>query len=70
MLKEMLRAEPTNTRAADTDTNHSTVFTLLLEINDMDKGGYSSKCKLASAELLPLMTTYRPSLRYTTLTYL
>jgi len=57
-----VRAEPTNNRTADTDTNHSTVFMLLLEINDMDKGGYSSKCKIAPAELLPLMATYRPTL--------
>jgi len=64
MLKEMVRAKPTNTRTADTDTNHSIVFTLLLEINDMDKGGYSSKCKIAPAELLPLMTTYRPTAHY------
>jgi len=65
MLKEMARAEPTNTRTAGTDTNHSTVFMLLLELNDMDRGGYSSKCKIAAAELLPLMATY-----YTILTYL
>jgi len=65
MLKEIVRAEPTNTRTADTDTNQSTVFMLLLEINDMDRGGYSLKCKISPAELLPLMATY-----YTTLTYL
>jgi len=37
MLKEMVRAKPTNTRTADTDTNHSIVFTLLLEINEWTK---------------------------------
>jgi len=35
-----------------------------LEINDMDKGGYSSKCKIAPVELLPLMATYRPTVHY------
>jgi len=29
----MVRAEPTNNRTAGTDTNHSTMFTLLLELN-------------------------------------
>jgi len=28
-----VRAEPTNTRTAVVDTNHSTMFTLLLESN-------------------------------------
>jgi len=32
---EMVRAEPTNTRTAGIDTNHSTMFTLLLELNVM-----------------------------------
>jgi len=58
----MVREEPTCTRTAGTDTNHSAVFTLLLETSAMDKGGYSSKCKIAPAELLPLMATYRPTL--------
>jgi len=62
MPKEMGRAEPMNTRTAGTYTNHSTVFTLLLEINGMDKGGYSSKGKIVPAELLPLMATYSPTL--------
>jgi len=31
--KEMLRAEPANTRTAGIDTYHSTMFTLLLELN-------------------------------------
>jgi len=29
----MVREEPTNTRTAGIDTNHSTMFTLLLELN-------------------------------------
>jgi len=29
----MVRAEPMNTRTTGIDTNHSTVFTLLLELN-------------------------------------
>jgi len=29
----MVRAEPTNNRTAGIDTNHSTVFKLLLELN-------------------------------------
>jgi len=62
MPKETVRAEPTNTCTPGTDTNHSTVFTLLLEINGMDKGGNSSKCKIAPAELLLLTATYRPTL--------
>jgi len=33
--KEMVRAEPTNNRIAGTDTNHSTMFTLLLKLNVM-----------------------------------
>jgi len=31
--KEMVRAEPTSNRTVDIDTNHSTIFTLLLELN-------------------------------------
>ena len=31
----MVRAEPANTRTAGMDTNHSTMFTLLLELNVM-----------------------------------
>jgi len=31
----MVREEPTNTRTAGIDTNHSTMFTLLLELNVM-----------------------------------
>jgi len=62
MPKEMVRAEPTNTRTAGSDTNHSTVFTVLLEINGLDKGGSNSKCKIAPTELLSLMATYRPKL--------
>jgi len=31
----MVRAEPTNTRTAAIDTSHSTMFTLLLELNVM-----------------------------------
>jgi len=30
--KEMVRAEPTNNRTAGVNTNHSTMFTLLLEL--------------------------------------
>ena len=33
--KKMVRAEPTNNRTAGIDTNHSTVFTLLLKLNVM-----------------------------------
>jgi len=33
MTKEMVRAEPRNNCTADIDTNHSTIFTLLLELN-------------------------------------
>jgi len=29
----MVRAKPTNNRTADIDTNHSTMFMLLLELN-------------------------------------
>jgi len=29
----MVRAKPTNNRTAGTNTNHSTMFTLLLELN-------------------------------------
>jgi len=57
-----VRAEPTDTRTAGTDTNHSTVFTVLLEINGLDKGGSNSKCKIAPTELFPLMAAYRPTL--------
>jgi len=32
---EMVRAEPTHSRTAGIDTNHSTMFTLLLELNVM-----------------------------------
>jgi len=31
--KEMMRAEPTNNRTAGIDTYHSTMFTLLLDLN-------------------------------------
>jgi len=31
----MVREEPTNTPTSGIDTDHSTVFTLLLELNDM-----------------------------------
>jgi len=53
----MVRAEPTNTRTAGIDTNHSTTFTLLLEQRYVGKGGYSSNCKIV-LELLPLMAKY------------
>jgi len=54
-----MREEPTNTRTAVTDTNHSTMFTLLLEFNlYVDKGGNSSNCKIVPAELLPLIAKY------------
>jgi len=33
MPKEMVRVEPRNNCTADIDTNHSAVFTLLLELN-------------------------------------
>jgi len=33
--KEMVRAEPTNNRTASIDTNHSTMFMLLLKLNIM-----------------------------------
>jgi len=55
--KERVRAEPTNTHTAVIDTNHSTMFTLLLEFN-VEKGGNSSNCKIVPAELLPLMAKY------------
>jgi len=29
----MVRAEPTNNRTVDIDINHSTIFTLLIELN-------------------------------------
>jgi len=31
--KEMVRAQPTNNRTTGIDTNHSTMFALLLELN-------------------------------------
>jgi len=48
----MVRAEPTKNRTSNTETNHSTMFTLLLELNVMNKGGYSSNYKIAPAEFL------------------
>jgi len=36
----MVRAEPTNNRTAGIDTNHSTVFTLLLELNVICEQGW------------------------------
>ena len=49
----MVRAEPMNTRTTVADTNHSNMFTLLLERNVIyvGKGGYSSNDKIVSAEL-------------------
>jgi len=35
MTKDMVRAEPKNNCTAGINTNHSTMFTLLLEINDI-----------------------------------
>jgi len=32
MPKEIVRADPENDRTAGIDTNHSTIFTLLLEV--------------------------------------
>jgi len=39
--KEMVRAEPRNNRTAGINTNHSTIFTLLLELllNVIGRGG-------------------------------
>ena len=57
-----MRAEPTSTRTAGIGTNHSTMFTLLLELNvtcEERWSGHSSKCKIVSAEFLPLMAKYR-----------
>jgi len=34
----MVRTEPTNNRTAGIDTNHSTMFTLLLELNVICQG--------------------------------
>ena len=48
-----------HTRTAGIDTNHSTTFTLLQESAlCVDKGGYSSNCKIVSAELLQMMAIY------------
>jgi len=47
----MVRAEPTNNRTSSIEANHS-MFTLLLEFNVMNKGGYSSNYKMAPAEFL------------------
>jgi len=61
MPEEMVRAEPRNNRTAGIDTNHSTMFMLLLELNvtvHVNKGGYSSNCKIVPAELLQLMAKY------------
>jgi len=57
----MVRAEPRNNRTAGIDTNHSTMFMLLLELNVtvyVNKGGYSSNRKIVPAELLQLMAKY------------
>ena len=57
----MVRVEPTNSRTAGIDTNHSTMFTLLLELNVMqyvNKGRYSSNCKILPAEFLHFMAKY------------
>jgi len=48
----MVRAEPTNNRTSNTETNHSTMITLLLEHNVMNKGGYNSNYKITPAEFL------------------
>jgi len=48
----MVRAEPTNNRTSSIEANHSSMFTLLLEFNVMNKGGYSSNYKMAPAEFL------------------
>ena len=61
MPEEMVRAEPRNNRTAGIDTNHSTMFMLLLELNVtvyVNKGGYSSNRKIVPAELLQLMAKY------------
>ena len=54
----MARAEPTNTCTTGVDTCHSTMVTLLLELNVIlyvGKDGYSSNGKIVLAELLSLM---------------
>jgi len=48
----MLRAEPMNNWTSSIETNHSTMFMLLLELNVMSKSGYSSNYKIAQAEFL------------------
>jgi len=58
---ELVRVEPTDTGTAGRDTNHSTAFTLLLELNVMYGQrwiAYSSNCKIVSPQLLPLMAKY------------
>jgi len=54
-----VRAEPTNTRTAVIDANHSTMFTLLLEFN-LVCGQRRKQFELQNvpAELLPLMAKY------------
>jgi len=51
--KQIVRAESTSTCTAGIDTNHSTMFTLLVKLNvicAVHKGGYSWNCKIVSAE--------------------
>jgi len=64
----MVRAEPTNTRKTGEDTYHSTMFTLLLELNViyMGKGGFCSNGKIVSTELLSSMAKLHCQYRITT----
>ena len=58
---QMVRAESTNTCTADIDTNH--MFALLVELNVMYAQtwvGYSSKCKIVTAELLRFLAKCTP----------
>jgi len=53
--KEMVEVELRNNRTVGIETNHSTMFTLLLELNVVCEQrwiGYSSNCKTVTAEFL------------------
>jgi len=57
----MVRTEPTNNRTAGIDTNHSTMFALLLELNVICGQRwiqFELQNTVVSAELLPLMAKY------------
>jgi len=57
--KEMVRAEPTNNRTAGIDTNHSTMFTLLLKLNVIcEQRWIQFELQNSPSRVFALMTKY------------